>query len=156
MIQPSEAELAHFHTLSRQIHEAQVKELRALFAANKRLIEGAVTSYTIAAQAVFATAVIYGTVAIQNASYQGYNITFNGQAWGLGFGGGTSYGSLTLTVPPNQLNNLECNCNCGFAGGSTTINFSNNQYGQFGVYFGTGFGVGLSATHGSGEWHATT
>jgi hypothetical protein len=156
MIQPSEAELAQYHALSRKIHEAQVKELRALFAANKRLIEGtADTAYTISAQAVFATAIIYGTVAIQNASYQGYNITFNGQVWGLGFGGGTSYGALTLTVPPAQLNNLECDCTCAFAGGSTTISFSNKQYGKFGIYAGTGVGVGLSAAHGSGEWHAT-
>jgi hypothetical protein len=111
---------------------------------------------SIGAQCSFDSAIIYGTLSIDNASYQGYNISFYGTMWGLSFGAGTSYGALTLSVPPNQLNNLKSNFQATKVPGGVTVQFWDDQYGYFGNFTGVSLGPIASVMGGSGTWTATT
>lgn len=76
---------------SQQAARTMIEQIQSLARGNQRLLNRAATaSSTITAQASFATAFIYGTLSINNASSQGYAISFYGTMWGLGFGGGTT------------------------------------------------------------------
>lgn len=96
-----------------------------------------------------------GTIQISNASYQGYNIGFNGTMWGLGLGGGVSYGALTLTVPPAQLNNLAGSFQITNAAALVTVQFWNSNNGYIGNYSGPALAVAAGVFGGSGTWTAT-
>lgn len=149
-------DISAFAAQSQETATATVKQINEIATANKRHIEAAAdSSYTIGAQASFATAFIYGTLSINNASYQGYNISFYGTMWGVGFGGGTSYGALTLTVPPSQLNGLKCSFQVTNAAVGVTIQVWCDQYGYVANFTGAALQVGFGVTGGSGTWTAT-
>jgi hypothetical protein len=155
MSQGSEAELAQFIALSRNTTLATIKQIRGLSEGNKHLMAADSTSYTVSAQCSFSNAIIYGTVLINNASYQGYNIQFSGSMWGLGFGAGTSYGALTITVPVTQLNGLKCNfqvTNAGVGGGVVTVQIWDNNNGYVANFTGPALAIGAGAMGGSGTW----
>lgn len=155
MIRPSEAELAQYAAHSRQTAQTTVDQLRSLINGNKHLMAAQSTTYTIGAQCNFANAFIYGTCQITNANYQGYNIEFNGTMWGIGFGAGTSYGAVTITVPPNQLNGLKCSfqaTNAAVGAGGVTVQIWDSNNGYVANFTGPALGIGASAMGGSGTW----
>ena len=156
MIKPTDQELEQFFAHSRASSRGTIEQIRALARGNRRLIESAAdTSYTIGAQASFATAFIYGTLLIDNATYQGYNISFYGTMWGVGFGAATSYGALTITVPPNQLNGLKCDFQLSSATGGVTIQIWDSNNGYVANFTGGAIGPIVSVTGGSGSWTTT-
>jgi hypothetical protein len=153
----SEAELAQYAALSRHTAQSTVDQLRSLIEGNKHLLAAQSTTYTIGAQCSFSNAIIYGTILINNASYQGWNIEFSGTMWGLGFGAGTSYGALTITVPPNQLNGLKCSfqaTNAAVGAGGVTVQIWDSNNGYVANFTGPSLGIGASAMGGSGTWSA--
>lgn len=151
----SEAEFARLSAHSRDTAQTTIRQIRSLATGNQRLLTATSTSYTIGAQCSFSNAIIYGTLLINNASYQGYNIQFYGTMWGLGFGAGTSYGALTVTVPPNQLNGLKCNfqaTNAGIGGGAVTVQICDDNNGYVANFTGPALAIGAAAMGGSGNW----
>ena len=151
----SEAEFSKLAAYSRETAQNTIKQIKSLAAGNQRLLTAASTSYTIGAQCSFSNAIIYGTLLINNASYQGYNIQFSGTMCGLGFGAGTSYGALTVTVPPNQLNGLKCSfqaTNVAVGGGAVTVQIWDDNNGYVANFTGPALAIGAAAMGGSGTW----
>lgn len=139
---------------SRADAQTMIGQIQSVVRSNQRHADLAATSETVQAQATFATAFIYGTLEI-TAVYQGYNIRFYGTMWGIGFGGGTTWGALTVTLPASQLNNLECSFQVTTAPGLVTIQIWNDQNGYVANFSGGGLSVGAGITGGSGKWTAT-
>ena len=138
---------------SQQAARTMIEQIQSIARTNQRHLNRAATaSTTINAQATFATAFIYGTLSINNASSQGYAISFYGTMWGIGFGGGTTWGALTLTVPPSELNGMECSFQVTTALSLVTIQFWNDQYGYVANFSGAGLSVGAGITGGKGTW----
>lgn len=137
---------------SQQAARTVIEQIQSIARGNQRHLNPTAVSSTINAQATFATAFIYGTLSINNASSQGYAISFYGTMWGLGFGGGTTWGALTLTVPPNELNGMECSFQVTTAPSLVTIQFWNDQYGYVANFSGAGLSVGAGITGGKGTW----
>ena len=77
---------------SQQAARTMIEQVQSIARGNQRHLNCTATvSSTITAQASFATAFTYGTLSINNASSQGYAISFYGTMWGVGFGGGTTW-----------------------------------------------------------------
>jgi hypothetical protein len=155
MLRPTEAEMAQYAAHSRHTAQQTIEQLRSLVNGNKHLMAATSTTYTVGAQCSFSNAIIYGTILINNASYQGYSIEFSGSMWGLGFGAGTSYGALTCTVLPQQLNGLKCSfqaTNAAVGAGGVTVQIWDSNNGYVANFTGPALGIGASAMGGSGSW----
>jgi hypothetical protein len=153
----SESELAQYAALSRHTAQSTVEQLRSLIEGNKHLLAAQSSTYTIGAQCSFSNAIIYGSVLINNASYQGWNLEFSGSMWGLGFGAGTSYGALTVTVPPGQLNGLKCSfqaTNAAVGAGGVTVQIWDSNNGYVANFTGPSLAIGIGTMGGSGTWSA--
>lgn len=136
---------------SRANAQTTIGQIQSIARSNQRHADVATMTETVQAQATFATAFIYGTLEI-TAVYQGYNIRFYGTMWGLGFGGGTTWGALTLTLPATQLNNLECSFQVTTAASSVTIQIWNDPNGYVANFTGAGLSIGAGITGGNGKW----
>jgi hypothetical protein len=136
---------------SRESAQTMIDQIQTLARTNQRLGEAAVAAETVEAQATFATAFIYGTLEI-TATYQGKRIRFYGTMWGVGLGGGTTWGALTLTLPVSQLNNLECSFQLTTAPALVEIQTWNDQYGYVANFTGAGLAIGAGVTGGTGKW----
>jgi hypothetical protein len=142
---------------SQQAARTMIEQIQSIARGNQRhLNRAAAASTTMNAQATFATAFIYGTLSIGNASSQGYSISFYGTMWGIGFGGGTTWGALTFTVPLSELNGMECSFQVTTAPSLVTIQFWNDQYGYVANFSGGGLSIGAGITGGKGTWKTTT
>jgi hypothetical protein len=109
--------------------------------------------WTATGQVSFATAFIYGTLTADLTFQTGEKMNFNGSHWGLGLGGGTSYGIAGFTVPPRQLvgeGTYEVHSLAGGAGFVQVIFFQNNK--PVGVFTGAALAVNASVAGGSGTW----
>jgi hypothetical protein len=102
----------------------------------------------------FATAFIYGTLTADlTFDGSGEKIHFSGSHWGLGLGGGTSYGVAAFSVPPRALmgeGTYEVHSLAGGAGYVSVIFQKNGRL--VGAFMGAALAVNASVAGGSGTW----
>jgi len=154
----STPDISEYIAQSKANATATITQIKRLASGNQHHIAAmasANTSWTVGAQCNFATAFIYGTCEITNASYQNYNMQFSGTMWGLGLGGGTSYGALTSTLPPDQLNKLNCSFQVTAAAAAITVQIWDDAHGYVANFTGGALAVYVGITGGSGSWTAT-
>ena len=156
MLDVSSQDIAKFQAESEATARATVQQLQRMADGNQHLLgkQAAAGSYTISAQANFAQAFIYGTMQITNAHYQGYTLGFEAKMWGLGIGGGTSAGALTLTVPPEKLNKLKCSFQATFAAAAISVQIWDEHHGYVANFTGAALAVAAGVTGGHGTWSA--
>lgn len=113
----------------------------------------AVTLYPAHGQVTFATAFIWGTVAADLTFDTGEKMHFDGKHWGIGLGGGTSYGAAVFSIPPRELvggGTYEVHSQAT-VGGYVQVNFFKNNT-PVGTFTGAALAVNLSIGGGSGTW----
>jgi hypothetical protein len=101
----------------------------------------------------FATAFIYGTVTADLTFDSGEKIHFYGTHWGLGLGGGTSYGVAAFSVSPRSLmgeGTYEVHSLAGVGGYVSVIFHKDGNL--VGAFMGAALAVNASVAHGSGTW----
>ena len=109
------------------------------------------TTYTYKGNFVFAAAFVWMKVSTNNpiTFSDGTVKSFSGTCWGLGLGGGTSWGGGSFSVPPSTLG--DCNIQVAIASIAVQISFWNGGT-PIGIFAGGGLGVGGAAGGGSGKW----
>lgn len=101
----------------------------------------------------FATAFIWGTVDCNLTFDSGESMNFNGTHWGVGLGGGTSYGVAVFSVPARSLvggGTYEVHSQAGIAG-YVQVNFFKDGS-LVGNFTGAALAVNVSIGGGSGTW----
>lgn len=150
LVAPDDATLeAHLEQAKTQ-HHHQVSALQSLIEANKEL--SSTPAGTSSGHMVFATAFIWGKVqAVTN--YEGRDLEFNAEQWGVGFGGGITWGGFVFNVSVAELIQGSCVVNVLATAVACNANWwRGSKY--LGSYVGGGLGVGFSITGMSGSWEA--
>ena len=130
--------------------------IRRLAKANPAALDAAAGGiFNATGQVTFATAFIYGTASADITFDDGTKMHFYGTMWGLGLGGGTSWGGAAFAVTPQQLLgtcSFEIHSVAG-VGGEVSITWWNGSQ-LLGTFIGAALAVSVSVTGGSGEWTA--
>jgi hypothetical protein len=143
------AEIQKFASANVDLKNPTPDTLNKLINEQRRLLATG-GSYTGTGSANFATAFIWSSTEL-TLTFDG-NVTrkFNGTSWGVGLGGGVSWGAGVFNVPPEELVG-NCSFQQNLAAALTQISFWNDR-GMVGSFQGGGLGVVASITGGSGEW----
>ncbi|HEY0023855.1 MAG TPA: hypothetical protein VGB24_13125 [Longimicrobium sp.] len=140
-------------------HEARSADTLAavqagsLKAAGEQRLQGAGAEWTAAGTCTFATAFIWGNVSADLTFSTGEQMNFYGEHWGLGLGGGTSYGAAVFSMPPAALvggGTYEVHSVAGVGGFVQVVFFRDG--GAVGVFTGAALAVNASVGGGSGTW----
>jgi hypothetical protein len=109
---------------------------------------------TFTGQATFATAFIYGTCACDVTTRNGTRLHFYGTHWGLGLGGGTSWGGGTFGyLNPDQIVgdcSYEIHSISGVGGYVQITWWRGSQL--LGTFIGAALAVSANVSGGSGKW----
>lgn len=151
MSNPSREEFESYTVQARETVDALTQQLRELAESNQELLAKNET-YTATGSATFAAAFIWGNLTLQLRYSTGENVRFYGEHWGVGLGGGISWGGAVLTVSPRELLG-EGSYQATVTSAGTAIHlWRGRQY--LGFFAGAGLSVGAMAVGGSGKWSA--
>jgi hypothetical protein len=138
--------------LCRERVEQTTLKIQSIMDANKHLKEAKAAAYTANGQVAFAEVFIW-TKVYTNPYFtfsSGEKVRFEGESWGIAFGGGVTWMVGTFTVPPSQLIG-DVTFNFNSAGGQTNLNFWRGST-YLGSAVGAGLGVSIGVTGGSGKF----
>lgn len=106
--------------------------------------------YVATGSVSFSTAFIWGIVVAQLQFKDGPAVQFDGRHWGVGFGGGISWGVALFSVPASQLEGGGHYSIVSVPGLLTATFYKDDR--PVGIFTGSGLSVGPLAAGGWGKW----